>query len=112
MTRGPWVISKTSTPFGRSAQMFDSSFGWRFINPKLDEVYGTDSMGMTAENLADKYEIERSAQDKFAYWSQMKASKAQASGVFSEEIISVEIPQRKKDPIVLQRMNFLDLLHQ
>lgn len=106
MTRGPWVISKTSTPFGRNAQMFDSSFGWRFINPKLDEVYGTDSMGMTAENLADKYDIERTAQDKFAYWSQMKAAKAQASGVFSEEIISVEIPQRKKDPIVFTTDEF------
>jgi len=106
MTRGPWVISKTSTPFGRNAQMFDSSFGWRFINPKLDEVYGTDSMGMTAENLADKYDIERIAQDKFAYWSQMKAAKAQASGVFSEEIISVEIPQRKKDPIVFTTDEF------
>lgn len=106
MTRGPWVISKTSTPFGRNAQMFDSSFGWRFINPKLDEVYGTDSMGMTAENLADKYDIERTAQDKFAYWSQMKAAKAQASGVFSEEIISVEIPQRKKDPIVFTMDEF------
>ena len=106
MTRGPWVISKTSTPFGRDAQMFDSSFGWRFINPKLDEVYGTDSMGMTAENLVEKYGIEREAQDKFAYWSQIKTAKAQENGVFNEEIVSVEIPQRKKDPIIFSNDEF------
>jgi acetyl-CoA acyltransferase len=106
MTRGPWVISKTTTPFGRDAQMFDSSFGWRFINPKLDEVYGTDSMGMTAENLADKYNIEREAQDQFAYWSQMKTAKAQENGVFSDEIVTVEIPQRKKEPIEFSKDEF------
>lgn len=106
MTRGPWVISKTSTPFGRDAQMFDSSFGWRFINPKLDEVYGTDSMGMTAENLVEKYGIEREAQDKFAYWSQIKTAKAQEKGIFNEEIVSVEIPQRKKDPIIFSNDEF------
>jgi acetyl-CoA acyltransferase len=106
MTRGPWVISKTTTPFGRDAQMFDSSFGWRFINPKLDEVYGTDSMGMTAENLADKYNIEREAQDQFAYWSQMKAAQAQENGVFADEIVAVEIPQRKKEPIVFFKDEF------
>ena len=76
MTRGPWVISKTSSAFGRDAQMFDSSFGWRFINPKLEEVYGVDSMGMTAENLVEKYGIEREAQDKFSVWSQEKAERA------------------------------------
>jgi acetyl-CoA acyltransferase len=86
--------------------MFDSSFGWRFINPKLDEVYGTDSMGMTAENLADKYNIEREAQDQFAYWSQMKAAKAQENGVFADEIVAVEIPQRKKEPIVFLKDEF------
>src|SRR5690606_8463223 len=64
MTRGPWVISKTSTPFGRDAQMFDSSFGWRFINPKMKEIYGTDAMGETAENLATMYNISREDQDK------------------------------------------------
>jgi len=106
MTRGPWVISKTSTPFGRDAQMFDSSFGWRFINPKLDEVYGTDSMGMTAENLVEKYGIEREAQDKFAYWSQIKTAKAQENGVFNEEIVSVEILQRKKEPIIFSNDEF------
>ncbi|MEY3845415.1 MAG: 3-oxoadipyl-CoA thiolase, partial [Bacteroidota bacterium] len=70
MTRGPWVISKTSSAFGRDAQMFDSSFGWRFINPKMEAIYGVDSMGMTAENLAEKFQISREDQDAFACWSQ------------------------------------------
>ncbi len=106
MTRGPWVISKTSSAFGRDAQMFDSSFGWRFINPKLEEVYGVDSMGMTAENLVEKYGIEREAQDKFSAWSQEKAAKAYASGRFKEEIIPVIIPQKKKDAIVFEKDEF------
>jgi 3-oxoadipyl-CoA thiolase len=99
MTRGPWVISKTSTAFGRDAQMFDSSFGWRFINPKMEEIYGVDSMGMTAENLVEKYGIEREAQDKFACWSQEKVANAQANGFFDGEIVPVIIPQKKKDPM-------------
>ncbi len=107
MTRGPWVISKVSKPFGRDAQMFDSSFGWRFINPKMEELYGTDGMGMTAENLVEKYGIEREAQDRFAAWSQKKASKAQASGRLAEEIIPVSIPQRKKDPIIFDKDEFI-----
>ena len=106
MTRGPWVISKTSTPFGRDAQMFDSSFGWRFINPKLEEMYGVDSMGMTAENLVDLYGIEREAQDQFSAWSQEKAAKAAASGRLAEEIVPVVIPQKKKDPIVFDTDEF------
>lgn len=106
MTRGPWVISKTSSAFGRDAQMFDSSFGWRFINPKLEEVYGVDSMGMTAENLVEKYGIEREAQDKFSAWSQEKAAKAIASGRFKEEIVPVVIPQKKKDPIIFEKDEF------
>ena len=99
MTRGPWVISKTSTPYGRDAQMFDSSFGWRFINPKMEELYGVDSMGMTAENLAAKYNISRDDQDAFAVWSQEKAFKAQQNGVLGEEITPFSIPQKRKDPI-------------
>ena len=106
MTRGPWVISKASTPFGRDAQMFDSSFGWRFINPKLDEVYGTDSMGMTAENLVEKYGIEREAQDAFSAWSQEKTAKAMASGRLAEEIVPVMIPQKRKDPIQFDQDEF------
>lgn len=106
MTRGPWVISKTSSAYGRDAQMYDSSFGWRFINPKMEELYGVDGMGNTAENLAEMYGIERDAQDRFALWSQQKAAKAHASGRFAEEIIPVSIPQRKKDPIIFESDEF------
>lgn len=106
MTRGPWVISKTSSAFGRDAQMFDSSFGWRFINPKMEEIYGVDSMGLTAENLVDKYGIEREAQDKFACWSQEKTAAAQKNGFFDGEIIPVSIPQKKKDPILFSQDEF------
>ena len=70
MTRGPWVISKTSKAFGNDAEMFDSSFGWRFINPKMKSLYGVDTMGVTAENLAEHYKISRKDQDLFAYQSQ------------------------------------------
>ena len=107
MTRGPWVISKTSTAFGRDAQMFDSSFGWRFINPKMEEMYGVDSMGMTAENLSEKYAISREDQDKFAYWSQQKASNAKENKIFEEEIVSIEIAQKKKDPIIFSGDEFI-----
>jgi len=107
MTRGPWVISKVSKAFGRDAQMHDSSFGWRFVNKKLHAEYGTDGMGTTAENLVDKYKISREDQDKFAYWSQMKASAAQKSGRLAKEIIPVEIPQRKKDPIIFEHDEFI-----
>src|SRR6185312_2727826 len=107
MTRGPWIISKTSAPFGRDAQMFDSSFGWRFINPKMQELYGTDAMGETAENLAELYKINREDQDKFAIHSQQKASKAKAAGRFNKEIIPVEIPQRKGDPKIFAEDEFI-----
>ena len=106
MTRGPWVISKTSTAFGRDAQMYDSSFGWRFINPKMEEIYGVDSMGNTAENLVDLYGIEREAQDRFAVWSQQKAAAAMDSGRLAEEIVPVSIPQKKKDPIIFEKDEF------
>lgn len=107
MTRGPWVISKTTQPFGRDAEMFDSSFGWRFINPKMKELYGVDGMGETAENLVERHHISREDQDKFAYWSQMKAAKSQSSGRFLKEIVQVEIPQRKGDPIVFKNDEFI-----
>jgi len=107
MTRGPWVISKASKPFGRDSKMYDSSFGWRFINPRLNEVYGTDDMGQTAENVAEKYDIDRQDQDAFAYSSQKKASEAQTSGRFTTEIISVEIPQRKTDPVQFNKDEFI-----
>ena len=106
MTRGPWVISKTSSAFGRDAQMFDSSFGWRFINPKMEAIYGVDSMGMTAENLAEKFQISREDQDAFACWSQEKTAKATAQGYFEGEIVPVSIPQRKGDPIIVSKDEF------
>lgn len=107
MTRGPWVISKVSKPFGRDAQMHDSSFGWRFVNSKMKDMYGTEGMGQTAENLVDIHKISREDQDQFAYWSQMKATKAQESGRLAEEIVAVEIPQRKTDPIVFDQDEFI-----
>ena len=106
MTRGPWVISKTSTAFGRDAQMYDSAFGWRFINPKMEELYGVDSMGITAENLVEKYGINREDQDKFACWSQEKVAKAQANGFFDGEIATLTIPQKKKESIIFQKDEF------
>jgi acetyl-CoA acyltransferase len=107
MTRGPWVMSKASSAFGRDQQMFDSSFGWRFINPKMKEMYGVDGMGETAENLADRDKISREDQDKFALWSQQKAAAAQAKGRFKEEIIAVEIPQKKGDPKIFDKDEFM-----
>jgi len=107
MTRGPFIISKVSKAFGRDAKMEDSAFGWRFVNPKMKAMFGTDSMGQTAENLAEKYNITREEQDQFAYWSQMKASKAQQAAWFKNEIVQVEIPQRKKDPIIFSDDEFI-----
>ncbi|MBK8848099.1 MAG: 3-oxoadipyl-CoA thiolase [Bacteroidetes bacterium] len=95
MTRSPWVISKTSAPYGRDAQMFDSSFGWRFVNPLMKKMYGTDAMGETAENLAVRDSISREDQDAFAMRSQLKAAAAQQSGRFAKEIVTIPIPQKK-----------------
>ena len=107
MTRGPWVISKVSKPFGRDAEMFDSSFGWRFINPKMEELYGTDGMGQTAENLVELYNLSREDQDAFALNSQMKAARAQENGRLAEEIVEVRIPQRKKEDLVFDKDEFV-----
>lgn len=107
MTRGPWVISKTSTPFGRDAQMFDSSFGWRFVNPKMKDQYGVDGMGETAENLRERDKISREDQDKFSLWSQQKATAAQKKGRFKKEIIGVEIPQKRGDPKLFDSDEFI-----
>ncbi|WP_318345204.1 3-oxoadipyl-CoA thiolase [Flagellimonas baculiformis] len=107
MTRGPLVVSKSSRAYGNDSQMYDSSFGWRFVNPKMDEMYGTDPMGITAENLVDQYGISREDQDLFAYNSQMKAVAAQENGRLGEEIMPVEIPQRKKAPIVFDQDEFI-----
>ncbi|MBK7101557.1 MAG: 3-oxoadipyl-CoA thiolase [Flavobacteriales bacterium] len=107
MTRGPWVMSKTSTPYGRDAQLFDSSFGWRFVNPLMKELYGVDAMGETAENLLDATPISREDQDRFALWSQQKAAAAQANGRLAIEIAPVSIPQRKADPIIFAADEFV-----
>lgn len=107
MTRGPWVISKASTPFGRDAQMHDTSFGWRFVNPMMKEVYGTDAMGQTAENLVDLHGITREDQDAFAYRSQQKAAAAQASGRLAKEVAAVTIPRRKQDPLIFDADEFI-----
>ncbi len=107
MTRGPYAISKPSSAFGSDSKMYDTSFGWRFVNPKMHKLYGTDSMGNTAENLVEKYNISREDQDTFSYWSQMKAAKAQDNGRLAKEIIAVEIPQRKKDSIQFSKDEFV-----
>jgi acetyl-CoA acetyltransferase family protein len=107
MTRGPFVMSKTSSAYGNDAKLYDSTFGWRFVNPKMHDMYGTDGMGMTAENLVDKYKISREDQDLFAYNSQMKASKAQASGRLAKEIVEVRLPQRKKEDLIFKDDEFI-----
>lgn len=107
MTRGPWVISKTTKAFGNDAVMVDSSFGWRFINPKMQKMYGTDAMGITAENLVEMYNISREDQDMFAYRSQQKAFSAQQSGVLAEEIVAVEMTDRKGNVTVFDKDEFI-----
>jgi acetyl-CoA acyltransferase len=106
MTRGPWVMSKTSTPYGRDAQLFDSSFGWRFVNPLMKEKFGVEAMGETAENLAVRDTISREDQDQFALWSQQKAKKAEESGRFEKEIIPIAIPVRKGDALIFSKDEF------
>lgn len=105
MTRGPWVMSKASSAFGRDSQLFDSSFGWRFVNPRMKAQFGIDGMGETAENLVDLYGISRSDQDAFAVWSQEKAARARA--MLAEEIVPIEIPRRKQDPLVFDQDEFI-----
>ncbi len=107
MTRGPLVVSKPSAAYGTDSKMYDSSFGWRFINPKMHAMYGTDAMGETAENLVEKYNISREDQDAFALNSQQKAAAAQASGRLAKEIVTVEIPQRKGDAIQFSKDEFI-----
>ena len=96
MTRGPYVVSKPSKAFGNDSQMYDSSFGWRFVNPQMEKLYGADAMGVTAENLVDKYKISRHDQDHFAFHSQMKAAHAMQSGRLEDEIMKVEVPVGKE----------------
>lgn len=107
MTRGPWVMSKASTPFGKDVELYDTSFGWRFINPKMKEMYGVDAMGETAENLVDIHKISREDQDAFSVRSHQKAAKAMASGRLAKEIAAISIPQKKKDPIIFSNDEFV-----
>jgi len=101
MTRAPFVMGKAETAFSRSADIYDTTIGWRFINPMMKKNYGVDSMPETAENVAEAYQVKREDQDAFAARSQQRAAKAQAAGIFAEEITSVSIRQRKGDPIVV-----------
>ena len=107
MTRAPFVMAKAASPFSRDVQVFDTSIGWRFVNPAMKKMYGTDSMGETAENVAEKYNISRIDQDNFALRSQQKAAAAQSSGRFIEEISPVVIPQKKGDPIIVDKDEYL-----
>ena len=95
MSRAPFVMGKATAPFARNPEIFDTTLGWRFINPELQKKYGTDSMAETGENVAEDYKIDRESQDKFALWSQQKAAAAQKSGFFAEEIAPVVIPGPK-----------------
>lgn len=106
MTRGPWVISKATKAFGNDSEMYDSSFGWRFINPRMRALYGTDAMGITAENVAELYQVNRHDQDLFAFHSQQKAAEAIAGNRLSREIVPVAIPQRKGDMLVVKQDEF------
>lgn len=99
MTRAPFVMSKASSAFGRDVQLFDTSLGWRFVNPRLKAKYDTHSMGETAENVCAQYGITRDDQDAFAARSQHKAAASRANGIFAEEIVPVPVPQRKGDPV-------------
>jgi 3-oxoadipyl-CoA thiolase len=107
MTRGPMVMSKSSKPFGGDVQLFDSSFGWRFVNPQMHKMYGTEAMAVTAENLAAMYHISRQDQDLFAFRSQQKAFIAQQNGIFAEEIVKVEMADKKGNITVFEKDEFI-----
>ncbi|MCQ4034695.1 3-oxoadipyl-CoA thiolase [Kaistella montana] len=107
MSRAPFVISKAEGGFATDQKIYDSSFGWRFVNPEMEKTYGVEAMGKTAENLAEMYKISREEQDEFALNSQMKAKKAQESGRLAEEISDIVIPQRKGDPIIVNKDEFV-----
>ena len=101
MSRAPFVMGKAETAYGRTQKIEDTTMGWRFINPKLKEMYGVDTMPQTAENVAAQFHISREDQDKFALTSQQRTAAAQAKAYFAKEIVPVTIPQRKGDPIVI-----------
>ena len=103
MTRAPFVQGKATEAFSRQAEIYDTTIGWRFVNPAMKAAHGVDSMPETAENVAQQFQVSRADQDAFAWRSQQRAGRAQAAGVFAEEIVPVTIPRRKGDPIVVER---------
>ncbi|MHB1095474.1 MAG: 3-oxoadipyl-CoA thiolase [Gemmatimonadaceae bacterium] len=107
MTRAPYVLSKASKPFARDMELYDSSLGWRFVNPVMQERYGIDSMGQTAEHVAEAHGINRADQDAFALWSQRKATAARDAGRLAEEIVAVSIPQKKGEPRLVAHDEFI-----
>jgi acetyl-CoA acyltransferase len=107
MTRAPYVFSKSGKPFGRDMEFFDTTLGWRFVNPALKAKYGTDSMGQTAENVAEQYGVTREDQDAFALRSQQKAAAARTAGVFAGEIVPLAIAQKRGDPRRVEQDEFI-----
>jgi 3-oxoadipyl-CoA thiolase len=103
MSRAPFVMAKATSAFDRNAEMYDTTIGWRFVNPKMKSAYGDDTMPSTGENVAEEFRISREDQDAFALRSQEKAAAAQANGRLAAEIVAVEIPQRKGDPLIIDR---------
>src|SRR5206468_8662080 len=103
MSRAPFVMPKAMNAFDRNAEIYDTTIGWRFVNPKMKDAYGDDTMPSTAENVAQEFQISREDQDAFAMRSQEKTAKAQASGRLAAEIVAVEIPQRKGEPVVVDK---------
>jgi acetyl-CoA acyltransferase len=107
MTRAPYVMSKSPKAFGRDVELHDTSLGWRFVNPRMRERYGVDSMGETAENVAERYSVNRTDQDLFACRSQEKAAAARGRGRFAQEIVAVEVPGRKGESTVFDQDEFI-----
>ncbi|CAG9257809.1 beta-ketoadipyl-CoA thiolase [Burkholderia cepacia] len=103
MTRAPFVMGKAASAFARQADIYDTTIGWRFVNPLMKQLYGVDSMPETAENVAVDYNVSRADQDLFALRSQQKAARAQQDGTLAEEIVAVTIQQKKGDPVVVSR---------
>jgi 3-oxoadipyl-CoA thiolase len=103
MSRSPFVMAKAHAAFSRNAEIYDTTMGWRFVNPKMKQLYGVDEMGATAENVASDFKISRDDQDNMALRSQQKAEAAQINGTLAEEILRVEIPQRKGDNIIFEK---------
>jgi len=103
MSRAPFVMAKATSPFDRNAEIYDTTIGWRFVNPKMKSAYGDDTMPSTGENVAQEFGVSRADQDAFALRSQERAAAAQANGRLAAEIVTVSIPQRKGDPVVVDR---------